>query len=226
MGSETEPIRMCALLQERKRNDAAPECGAEGKWLLSSVEKAQHRAPAEPDPPAAERHCSMVWCGADDPAFDNFFYIVSGSGMGEGPSRAGMLSFLSLSVKMCSTLQPRGMVLLTVSGKKHPGKHESDTWGSGVGDKKDLRPLIPPLKRRFWQLMKGFDLFRKWLVLKNSSSRHPDWQCWVGCSKVKSLPHIRPQKPHWARGSLWLHSNLGQNIPVTQGSLRSSWIVL
>lgn len=31
-GRETEPIRMCTLLQEKKRNDAAPECGAEGKW--------------------------------------------------------------------------------------------------------------------------------------------------------------------------------------------------
>lgn len=31
-GIETEPIRMCALFQEKKKKNAAPECGAEGKW--------------------------------------------------------------------------------------------------------------------------------------------------------------------------------------------------
>lgn len=118
------------------------------------------------------------------------------------------------------------MDLPAVSDQKHPGRQESDTWDSEVGDKKDLRPLTPQLKKRSWQFMKEFDLFQKWLVLKNSSSCYPDWQCWAGCSKVKSLPHIMLQMPHGARGSLWLHSNLGLDFPVTQVSLRSTWVVL
>ncbi|KAK4829633.1 hypothetical protein QYF61_005844 [Mycteria americana] len=43
---------------------------------------------------------------------------------------------------------------------------------------------------RYWQHMKGFELLSKWLVLKHSSSWHPDCQCWAGCSKGRSPLHI------------------------------------
>ncbi|KAK4830717.1 hypothetical protein QYF61_013167 [Mycteria americana] len=37
--------------------------------------------------------------------------------------------------------------------------------------------------------MKGFELLQKCLVLKHSSSWHPDCWCWAGCSKGESPLH-------------------------------------
>jgi len=73
-------------------------------------------------------------------------------------------------LKKCSTPQPGRMAQPGVSGRKHQGRLEVDLWGSGAGDIKDLRPAILPLKKRFWQHMKGFELLQKCLVLKHSSS--------------------------------------------------------
>jgi len=59
-----------------------------------------------------------------------------------------------------------------VSGRKHQGRLEVDleNWGFGARDTKDPRPAILPLKKRFWQHMKAFELLQKWLALKHSSS--------------------------------------------------------
>lgn len=63
-GIETEPIRMCALFQEKKKKMQLQNVVLKesGQMLLSPVEKAQLRlkTPADPDPTAAERHCSVV----------------------------------------------------------------------------------------------------------------------------------------------------------------------
>jgi len=57
-----------------------------------------------------------------------------------------------------------------VSGRKHQGRLEVDPWGFGAGDTKNPRPTILPLKKRFWQHMKVFELLQKWSALKHSSS--------------------------------------------------------
>ncbi|KAK4821755.1 LOW QUALITY PROTEIN: hypothetical protein QYF61_000816 [Mycteria americana] len=82
------------------------------------------------------------------------------------------------------------MALPGASGRKHQGRLEVDPWAFGVGDTEDLRPAILQLKNRYWQHMKDFEVLRKWLVLKHSSSWHPDCWCWAGCSKGGSPLHI------------------------------------
>ncbi|KAK4826725.1 hypothetical protein QYF61_010978 [Mycteria americana] len=64
------------------------------------------------------------------------------------------------------------------------------TVGFGVGDTEDPRPATLQLKKRSRQHVKGFELLRKWLVLKHSSCWHPDYWCWAGCSKAWSPVHI------------------------------------
>jgi len=73
-------------------------------------------------------------------------------------------------LKTCSTPQPGRMAQPGISDKKHQGRLEVDPWGFGVGDTEDPRPAILPLKKRFWQHVKAFELLQKWFVLKHSSS--------------------------------------------------------
>ncbi|KAK4809953.1 hypothetical protein QYF61_002910 [Mycteria americana] len=87
-------------------------------------------------------------------------------------------------------LHPGRKALPGASGRKHQGRLEVDPKGFGVGDTEDLRPAILQLKKRYWQHRKGYELLWKWLVLKHSSSWHPDCQCWAGCSKGGSPLHI------------------------------------
>lgn len=48
--------------------------------------------------------------------------------------------------------------------------------------------------------MKGFGLLKKWLILKHSSSQHPNYQCWARDSKGKSFPHLFT---HHATNATW-----------------------
>jgi len=73
-------------------------------------------------------------------------------------------------LKTCSIPQPGRMAQPVVSGRRHQGRLEVDPWGFGAGDTKDPRPAILPLKKRFWQHMKAFELLWKLLTLKHSSS--------------------------------------------------------
>jgi len=73
-------------------------------------------------------------------------------------------------LKMCSTPQMGRMAQPGVSGRRLQGRLEVDSWGFGAGDTKDPRPAILPLKKRFWQHMKAFELLQKWSALKHSSS--------------------------------------------------------
>lgn len=59
--------------------------------------------------------------------------------------------------KIFSTWQPGRMVLPECLAKK---RLKDDCWGSGVGDTKALWPASPQLKKRCWQLMKGWSCFR------------------------------------------------------------------
>jgi len=62
------------------------------------------------------------------------------------------------------------MVQPGVSGRKNQGRLEVDLWGFGVGDREDPRPTMLPLKKRYWQHMKVFELLQKWSALKHRSS--------------------------------------------------------
>lgn len=62
---------------------------------------------------------------------------------------------------MCSTLWQERMVLPGASDRKDLERLEDDCLGSGVRDTKDLRPAIPQPRKRFLQLMKGFELPQK-----------------------------------------------------------------
>jgi len=62
------------------------------------------------------------------------------------------------------------MTLCGVSGRNHQGRLEVDPRGFRVVDTKDTRPAILPLKKRFWQHMKVFELLQKWLALKHRCS--------------------------------------------------------
>jgi len=70
-------------------------------------------------------------------------------------------------------------VLYTAAGKNGPTwslwqKAPGETWdrplGFGIRDTDHPRPPILPLKKRFWQYMKAFELLQKWSALKHSSS--------------------------------------------------------
>lgn len=71
------------------------------------------------------------------------------------------------------------MSLHGASGRKAQGRLEFDPQGLGITDTKDLRPAILPLKKRYWQQMKGSELLQKWLVVKHGSFWHPNCLCWV-----------------------------------------------
>lgn len=66
----------------------------------------------------------------------------------------------------------------------------------------------------------GFELLWKWLVLKHSSSWHPNCLCWVGCWKIGSSPHIMLLMLH---GVCVSHNRLKEETPLTQESWKWSW---
>jgi len=53
------------------------------------------------------------------------------------------------------------MALPGVSGRKYQGRLEVDHLGFGVEDVENPRPAILPLKKRYWQHMKEFELLWK-----------------------------------------------------------------
>ncbi|KAK4831072.1 hypothetical protein QYF61_015270 [Mycteria americana] len=89
-----------------------------------------------------------------------------------GPGRAG---------------QDEKNVLYTAAGENGP---TWSLWQKAPGDTRDdLRPTILQLRKRYWQHTKGFELLRKWLVLKHSSFWHPDCRCWMFKGRVPSAHH-------------------------------------
>jgi len=70
-------------------------------------------------------------------------------------------------LKICSTPQLERMAW---SLTQHQGRLEVDLSGFGVQDTEDPRPTILQLKKRHCQHMKAFELLRKRLALKHSSS--------------------------------------------------------
>ncbi|XP_042649716.1 uncharacterized protein LOC122153524 [Tyto alba] len=71
-------------------------------------------------------------------------------------------------------------------------------WQRAPGETRGLTPgllesgiqrIRAPLKRRYQQRMRGFELLQRWLVRKQSSSWHPQGRRWAGWSEGGSPQH-------------------------------------
>lgn len=166
--------------------------------------------------------CSSAWAWGDTSG--NSWIIIPSLGGGTGEDNAVAYGPVRTEreVKICSTVQP-GRMALPGSLVKITHRDSAVTLGFLELGIQRIQPANPNWKWDPCSLLKWFELLQKWFAPKHSSSWHPDWQCWAGCSKGNSLTHVMPLILHGVSGLLWPPSELKQETAIAQRSWKLSW---